>query len=261
MTKKGSRITERKLDDGYRAVAFEVGDSLEKANARIRELESRPCPHVVTGSEGTSYCALAEESVKRLEGRLAKAQNAMRAAEELQLVTAAELDEAIARAEAAEDKMRRADFQIEQFRKDWQARVDYVFELEWKIEKLRTALEEVEWEPGGNGWLQCPWCGGYGDGRARERGHKPDCARQSALAPMPAEPNRPPHTHYCQHCAGRWDCQDGKCQGGDLKGCVPEVDVVAPAPAEPTPVWTMERDGWRAGEDAKRAVDEYGRVK
>jgi chromosome segregation ATPase len=36
-------MTERKevLDDGYRAVALEVGDSLEKAKARIRELEAQ----------------------------------------------------------------------------------------------------------------------------------------------------------------------------------------------------------------------------
>jgi chromosome segregation ATPase len=34
-------MTEQKLDDGYRAVAFEVGDSLESALARIRELEGQ----------------------------------------------------------------------------------------------------------------------------------------------------------------------------------------------------------------------------
>lgn len=38
----------------------------------ITELRSRSCPHVCTGSEGTSHCALAESTVKELEAKLAE---------------------------------------------------------------------------------------------------------------------------------------------------------------------------------------------
>jgi len=34
-------MTKQKLDDGYQAVAFEVGKSLENAERRIRELEAQ----------------------------------------------------------------------------------------------------------------------------------------------------------------------------------------------------------------------------
>lgn len=34
------------------------------AQERVAELEARPCPHVITGTEGTSFCRLAEESGK-----------------------------------------------------------------------------------------------------------------------------------------------------------------------------------------------------
>jgi BMFP domain-containing protein YqiC len=35
-------------------------DDLAAAQARIRELEARPCPFVVQSGEGTAYCQLAE---------------------------------------------------------------------------------------------------------------------------------------------------------------------------------------------------------
>lgn len=38
--------------------------------AQVKELQSKPCPHVVTSSEGTSYCALAEHSVNVLEDKV-----------------------------------------------------------------------------------------------------------------------------------------------------------------------------------------------
>jgi len=74
-------LAEFHLDNGYQAVAFEVGKSPENAMARITELEARPCPYVTIGSEGTSHCALAEEPVKRLEAQLAEANDAKEIAE------------------------------------------------------------------------------------------------------------------------------------------------------------------------------------
>ena len=56
-----------------------------------------------------------------------------------------------------------------------------VLELERENEKLREALEAVEWE--GNE-RHCPWCWGY-----QHNGHKPDCARQAALNPREGEDN------------------------------------------------------------------------
>lgn len=37
----------------------------------LRGSESDPCPYVTTNDEGTSYCRLAESSVKRLEEEVA----------------------------------------------------------------------------------------------------------------------------------------------------------------------------------------------
>ena len=31
--------------------------------------------------------------------------------------------------------------------------------------------------------------------------------------------DRQPHTHYCQHCAGRWDCDDANCEAPEVRGC------------------------------------------
>lgn len=44
------------------------------------------------------------------------------------------------------------------------------------IERLRAALDAVEWLPYSDG-LRCPWC--YG---RKSRGHAPSCLRQAALA-------------------------------------------------------------------------------
>jgi hypothetical protein len=42
----------------------------EKLEMRVRELESRPCPHVVSSDEGTQYCRLGEERISELEDQL-----------------------------------------------------------------------------------------------------------------------------------------------------------------------------------------------
>jgi DNA-directed RNA polymerase subunit RPC12/RpoP len=81
-----------------------VGGS-EKATAQ-------PCAHIRTSGEGTSYCDLAETAVKTLEARLARAHNAMRVAEDQALTVAAELDEAIARAESAEARIAELEAQL-----------------------------------------------------------------------------------------------------------------------------------------------------
>jgi hypothetical protein len=55
-------------------------------------------------------------------------------------------------------------------------------ELREENEQLRAALEKVEWQPSGAHFI-CLWCGGL----KRYAGHKPDCARQAALAPKERE--------------------------------------------------------------------------
>lgn len=63
-------------DDDWDHLSDEQLDRLTAAEAdtargvlalldRIEELESRPCPHVVEGDEGTNHCALAEANVTR----------------------------------------------------------------------------------------------------------------------------------------------------------------------------------------------------
>lgn len=37
-------------------------EDLAASRARVRELESRPCPFVVQADEGTAYCRLAEST-------------------------------------------------------------------------------------------------------------------------------------------------------------------------------------------------------
>jgi len=118
-----------------------------EADARIRELEARPCPHVVTNGT-TSHCALAEAEVKRLEAQLAEADEALIAWNEK---CARTLDENAT---------------------------------------LRAALEQVEWVDGwdkeGHPVTYCPWCN-----NVKGFGHKPDCVRQAALNPPPAQEWKP----------------------------------------------------------------------
>jgi len=76
-------MTKQKLDDGYQAVAFEVGKSLENAEARIRELEAQLTEaHAklntemvyMTQHEFDRLCirgSTAERKVKTLEAQLA----------------------------------------------------------------------------------------------------------------------------------------------------------------------------------------------
>lgn len=224
---------------------------------RVRELEARPCPHVVTGAEGTQYCSLAEESVKRLEAQLAEARtecdtyaksalevfsscfcdthgeqikrisfsafcewtkemgchacaferaekaeaqlaearNAKRITEDLQLATAAELDELTAQLASARVELgnkngalglREHMIQVlrEQIDEAEKSNAAHAGKLTETIEmicerqsRLREALEAVEWI-GAQGMKCCPWCHSW-----KMDGHKPDCARQLALNP------------------------------------------------------------------------------
>jgi hypothetical protein len=68
-------------------------------------------------------------------------------------------------------------------------------------------------------------------------------AARAALAPEPA--SRPPHTHYCQQHADRWDCKDVNCESGEVRGCPEPAEP--PAPMSPSPAML----------DAKKLVDEY----
>jgi len=45
----------------------EMKTATDRLHDRISELESRPCPYIVTSDEGTSYCSLAEMRIRELE--------------------------------------------------------------------------------------------------------------------------------------------------------------------------------------------------
>src|SRR5262245_23064826 len=83
------------------------------------------------------------------------------------------IKEAIAEAEARAEENHRA-AQIHEA--NWLKTGALLLKTKAQAETLRAALEAVEWEPSGDGWVQCPWCDGY-----KERGHKPTCQRQAAL--------------------------------------------------------------------------------
>lgn len=55
----------------------------------------------------------------------------------------AQLAEATERAEIAEDRLHRADFQIDEFRRDWQSRINYLHDLEEERFSRRAALKRV----------------------------------------------------------------------------------------------------------------------
>jgi hypothetical protein len=118
-------------DDGYRVVAFEVGKSLENAQARIRELEAQ-------------LADLRDFAYNRAPKLASEECNSQK--EELR----AQLADANARAGG-----------------------------------LREALEMVEWVHDAYQNMCCPWCS---NDQEEDGGHKPDCARQAALAPTPTEP-------------------------------------------------------------------------
>ena len=64
-----AQIRELKID---LKLANEKADDWHKAHERAAVIaaEAHPCPYVKTSREGTSYCALAEDSVKRLAAAL-----------------------------------------------------------------------------------------------------------------------------------------------------------------------------------------------
>ncbi len=83
--------------------------------------------------------------------------------------------ELLARAEAAEKERDEA--------KSWARKfAEQRDDAESQAERMRVALEAVEWVRDGDGFNSCPWCV-----RAEHNGHKPDCQRQLALADAPAE--------------------------------------------------------------------------
>ena len=64
------------LRPGIRIWACGCQDNINEPHLSVtcpthRELESCPCPNVVTSDEGTSYCALAEGRIRELETELA----------------------------------------------------------------------------------------------------------------------------------------------------------------------------------------------
>lgn len=76
------------------------------------------------------------------------------------------------------------EIKIAMVRGSWNDSLDILEGLIAERERLREALEAVEWHDNsghgstGSPWLQCPWCQRYkGDG------HKLNCARQLALVP------------------------------------------------------------------------------
>jgi hypothetical protein len=110
-------MSEHKPDDGYRAVAFEVGDSLEKANARIRELEAQLTEaNANIESLDTALENSAAEGILWIE-KTARAEMRAEAAE--------------ARAEAAKTAL--AD------------RIEHCKNYHSDVANLRAALEMVEW--------------------------------------------------------------------------------------------------------------------
>jgi hypothetical protein len=285
-------MSEHKPDDGYRAVAFEVGDSLEKVNARIRELEARLaspvdillfcpncaeqhvdeakpevcetcgykqvgcscaeftawlnpphkshrcnyCNHVWRPADAPTNGVAAIQSKGQRDGDVrprCQAQLAEANANIESLDTALENSAAegilwIEKTARAEMRADAAEARAEAAETALADRIEHCKNHHSDVAKMRAALEMVEWVYDGTPhiggqWGNCPWC------RNRQpQGHKPNCARQAALTTA----LRPPHTHYCRHCATRWECKDSNCQAGEVKGCVPEVDVIAPPTAE-----------------------------
>src|SRR5262245_8093606 len=91
----------------------------------------------------------------------------------------------------------------------YSARMLRAMEAEADAARLRAALAEyadaanwyVDRESGPAHW---GWLGG-----------DPTAFAQLALS----HDARQPHTHYCQHCAGRWDCDDANCEAPEVRGC------------------------------------------
>jgi hypothetical protein len=44
-------------------------------------------------------------------------------------------------------------------------------------------------------------------------------SRHSIIIMRPGESTPETHTHYCQVCAGLWDCDDPSCTGPDIWAC------------------------------------------
>jgi hypothetical protein len=187
-----------------------------KADARITELEAQliAANEMIADLRDFAYnraptmaAEAADMQTEELRKELAeanavkiKAFDAKRIAEDEHLKVCAELDEANARAEAAEKVARAA--------------------VAWKTYYGDDEDRQIET------WL----------------------AFLNALAEYraaPAQPSRPPHTHYCQHCAGRWECEEADCQRGAVSGCTSAL--AEPTPITPTPAML----------DAKKFVDEY----
>jgi len=163
---------------------------VKELEARITELEaqlaSSPCPHVITSREGTSHCALAEGSVRRLEAHLTSAEQFAR-------------DIAVKLNIPYEPPVEKGECK-------YLAAIENLKERETA---LRTALEQVEWHRTDTGWAACPWCRNW-----EWEGHKPDCARQAARGPQEGSTSGKVvfehHGEIYNRPLGRGICWDGR---------------------------------------------------
>jgi hypothetical protein len=176
------------LDEGYQAVAFEVGDSLEKANARIRELEAQ-LAEAEKQRDGFRACQMkAGQRNIELEAQLAKSEAEIGRLCSCNARNCIDRDAAIERAEAAEARAEAKD-------KEWLIAYHKWYEAEARAQAMRKALEMVEWVWIGSENqnqptdLICPWCkqrkGHPWCAGIPNQGHKPNCERQAALEPAP----------------------------------------------------------------------------
>lgn len=124
------------------------------AVTRIRELQSRPCPHVVSSDEGTQYCSLGEVRVKELEAHLSLANNEidgqrMRAElVEAELAKRPKIDGLVSYVRLAEEKMRadRLEAENAMLVADNDASAKVCKDLEAENARLREAIEvALDW--------------------------------------------------------------------------------------------------------------------
>src|SRR5262245_54796441 len=189
----------------------EMLNQLIAAKARIRELEAQLAEAEKRATDWESDWAHTEgervltvERAEQAEAQLAECETAFMAGK-----TKHEFDDANnAHTECPHDAGTNA-------RHWWtrgysySARMLRAMEAEADAARLRAALAEyadaanwyVDRESGPAHW---GWLGG-----------DPTAFAQLALS----HDARQPHTHYCQHCAGRWDCDDANCEAPEVRGC------------------------------------------
>jgi predicted nuclease with TOPRIM domain len=198
-------MSKQKLDNGYQAVAFEVGKSLENAEVRIRELEALNSRLREDALFRMRESVDVDARIRELEAQLA-AQNIRaneRVADALKdradmvdraVKAEAQLAEARGDMQCLRQELGRLRAAIGPQHCDIHARFSAgclncrLAQAEARAEALRKALEMVEWVSTAgcdHSMLECPWCDELEYPSQR---HADDCARQAALAPTPAEP-------------------------------------------------------------------------